>query len=78
MSNAVKYMATILALNLKVSRGTSNVKCKLILGDSQSVCTLQFDQFYVCTEMLTVLLCRMQITLFTTVFFMIHYWMYTN
>ena len=36
--------------------------CIIIIfhGDSQSVCTLQFDQFHVCTEMLTVLLCRMQ------------------
>ena len=52
-------MTTILTLNLTAIKGTSNVNCGS-LGDSQSVCTLQFDQFHVCTEMLTVLLCRMQ------------------
>ena len=58
-NNAVKCVTTILALNLTAIKGTSNVNCSSY-WETLSVCTLQFDQFHVCTETLTVLLCIMQ------------------
>ena len=55
--NAVKCIPTFLALNLTAIKDTSNVNCSSYW---ETLSTLQFDQFHVCTEMLTALLCTMQ------------------
>ena len=59
-SNSVKCITTILALNLTAIKGTSNVNCSSYWETLGLYAHCNFDQFHVCTETLTALLCRMQ------------------